>query len=77
MGKDDNGDVEAEVVRQALFVVNPDMPGAITNDRWILEVLTGIDLGIQIKAFTIVDARVPPHPSGKRAQRGETGDRHP
>ena len=48
---DDNGDVEAEVIRQALFAVNPDMPGAILNGRWGLEVQMGVDLGTQIKAF--------------------------
>lgn len=68
--------VAAEAVRQALFAVYPDMPGAIASGRWGLEVQTSLDLGTQIKAFTIVDARTPTHPSRKRAQREEADDHH-
>ena len=68
--------IAAEAVRQALFAVYPEMPGAIASGRWDLEVRTGVDLGTQIKAFKIVDARASASATSGDAERGEADDYH-
>ncbi len=54
----EGGDVNANVVRQALYDAYPELPTNVQNGNLFLEVETGVDLGDQIKALKIVDQRI-------------------